>query len=49
MTDFFPIREALLLEWFKNFSHALSENASAWNVPPAEITSQRRCTVSFLK
>jgi hypothetical protein len=33
MADFFPKREADLLEWLKNFSAALADKASAWNVP----------------
>jgi len=38
MADFFPAREAELLEWLKNFSTVLAENASAWNVP-ADVAS----------
>jgi hypothetical protein len=33
MADFFPKREAELLEWFKNFSSVLTAKAAAWNVP----------------
>ena len=33
MADFFPKREAELLEWLKNFSAVLASKASAWNVP----------------
>jgi hypothetical protein len=33
MADFFPKRDAELLEWLKNFSAVLAENASAWNIP----------------
>ena len=33
MADFFPKREADLLEWFKNFSAVFAAKASAWNVP----------------
>jgi PIN domain nuclease of toxin-antitoxin system len=32
MADFFPKREADLLEWFKNFSAVLVSKASAWNI-----------------
>jgi hypothetical protein len=33
MADFFPKREADLLEWLKNFSAVLAAKASAWNIP----------------
>ncbi|MDR1399171.1 MAG: hypothetical protein LBJ41_04545 [Treponema sp.] len=33
MADFFPNREAALLEWLKNFGTVLVENAVAWGVP----------------
>jgi hypothetical protein len=33
MSDFFPKREADLLEWLKNFSAALASKASAWGIP----------------
>jgi hypothetical protein len=38
MADFFPSREADLLEWAKNFGAVLAENAAAWKVP-AEAAS----------
>jgi hypothetical protein len=34
MADFFPKREADLLEWLKNFGVVIAENAVAWAVPP---------------
>ena len=33
MADFFPKRDADLLEWLKNFSSVLSEHAVAWGIP----------------
>jgi hypothetical protein len=33
MADFFPKREADLLEWLKNFSAVVAGNATAWNIP----------------
>ena len=33
MPDFFPRREADLLEWMKNFCSVLSLNAGAWGIP----------------
>jgi hypothetical protein len=33
MADFFPKRDANLLEWLKNFSSVLSEHSEAWGIP----------------
>lgn len=33
MSDFFPKRDAELLEWLKNFSSTLSAKAASWGVP----------------
>jgi hypothetical protein len=33
MADFFPKREADLLEWLKNFGVVVAENAVAWGIP----------------
>jgi hypothetical protein len=33
MADFFPKREADLLEWVKNFSAVVTVKASVWNIP----------------
>ena len=33
MADFFPRREAELLEWLKNFGAVLVANAAAWGIP----------------
>ncbi|MDR2417957.1 MAG: hypothetical protein LBD79_02760 [Treponema sp.] len=38
MSDFIPIKGAEQLEWLKNFSKVLGENATAWNIP-TEVTS----------
>jgi len=45
MADFFPRREADLLEWLKNFSTVLEANASAWNIP-AEVASDLTAKVN---
>jgi hypothetical protein len=45
MADFFPKRDANLLEWLKNFSAVLAENASAWNIP-ADVASGLTAEVS---
>jgi hypothetical protein len=33
MADFFPTREAELLEWLKNFSTVITVNVATWDVP----------------
>ena len=35
MADFFPSREAELLEWLKNFGAVVAENATLWSIPAA--------------
>ena len=35
MADFFPKRDAELLEWLKNFGAVIVENAVAWDIPTA--------------
>ncbi|GHU53188.1 hypothetical protein FACS1894200_13770 [Spirochaetia bacterium] len=48
MADFFPRRDAELLEWGKNFAAVVAENVTQWNISPtvssdltAEITAYR--------
>ncbi|MDR3276877.1 MAG: hypothetical protein LBT11_06690 [Treponema sp.] len=33
MADFFPRRDASLLDWLKNFGAVLTEGAAAWGIP----------------
>jgi len=38
MADFFPKREAELVDWLKNFSQVITENVTAWAIP-ADVAS----------
>jgi hypothetical protein len=35
MADFFPRRDADLVDWLKNFSKVIEEDAAAWGIPSA--------------
>lgn len=48
MADFFPKRDADLVEWLKNFSAVLSEHAEEWGIPAQAASGLAAETAAYV-
>jgi hypothetical protein len=47
MLDYIPKKDSEMLAWSSNFSEKVSENATAWEIPAAEVTDLQGAFTAF--